>query len=115
RGIITVWERVILSRMTTSGAAGTRLAVLGAGTVGSALLGRLEGRADVKVTGVLVRDPDRRRSAMKDRSVLTTDPETALAAADVVVELLGGTGLAVELMLKSLAQGRRVITGNKAA
>ncbi len=63
---------------------------------------------------MLVRDPDRPRS-MPDRSVLTTSKETALAAADVVVELLGGTGLAVELMLQALREGRRVVTGNKAA
>ena len=101
--------------MTTVAGAATRLAVLGAGTVGSALLRRLSARSDVEVNGVLVRDANRARDLGSSSLNLVTDPARAVEGADVVVELLGGTGLALELMLESLAAGRKVITGNKAA
>lgn len=92
-----------------------RLAVLGAGTVGSALLERLATRDDVEVSAVLVRDLSRKRGLAVDPAVLTDDPGVALAACDIVIELLGGTGLAADLMLRALAAGKPVVTANKAA
>lgn len=91
----------------------TRLGILGAGSVGSALLHRLAGRSDLIVTGVLVRDLDRPRD-LPAGTPLTTDPASVLDA-DIIVELLGGTGLARELMLQALAAGKTVVTANKAA
>ena len=91
----------------------TTIGLLGAGTVGSAFLELLEGREDVaaEVSRVLVRDPEKPRRVARDR--LCTDPEEALRA-DIVVELMGGTGLAGDLMLRALSQGKRVVTANKA-
>lgn len=101
--------------MTRMAAAGRRVAVLGAGTVGSALLERLAGLPEFEVSGVLVRDAERPRQLATGQAVLTDDPQAALRGADLVVELLGGTGLARELMLTALEAGKPVITGNKAA
>ncbi len=91
----------------------TTVGLLGAGTVGSAFLGLLEERDDVaaEVVKVLVRDPDKPRRVAFER--LCTDPEEALRA-DVVVELMGGTELAGDLMLRALLTGKRVVTANKA-
>jgi homoserine dehydrogenase len=100
--------------MSASAGSVTRLGILGAGNVGSALLRRLEGRSDIEVTGVLVRDLDRPRG--QDFAVpFTTDPEQVLSGSDIVVELMGGTGLARQLMLRALEEGRIVVTANKAA
>jgi homoserine dehydrogenase len=81
--------------------------------VGSALLRRLEGRSDLTVSGVLVRDPGRPRD-LPAGTPLTTDPAGVLDC-DIVVELLGGTGLARQLMLQALQAGKTVVTANKAA
>ncbi|HLR46947.1 MAG TPA: homoserine dehydrogenase [Deinococcales bacterium] len=89
--------------------------VLGAGTVGSSLLQRLETDPGFRVEKVLVRDSGRDRGLKLAPGTLTTDPAAALSGSGIVVELLGGTDLAVELMLQALGEGRSVVTGNKAA
>lgn len=107
--------RVILARMTMLAGPSTSVAVLGAGTVGGALLERLAGEPGLSLSSVLVRDVQRRRPYVLPDGVLTADADRALGDAEVVVELMGGTGLAVDLMLRALEDGRRVVTGNKAA
>ncbi|CAA9554164.1 MAG: Homoserine dehydrogenase [uncultured Truepera sp.] len=102
----------------TRGRVGTsakRIGLLGAGTVGSALC-ELIGEADLNaaITQVLVRDPEKARAGCVPHRALTTDADAVLENSDVVVELMGGTGLASELMLRALAAGKRVVTANKA-
>ena len=93
----------------------TRVSLLGAGTVGGGLLELLKARElDVQMGAVLVRDARKARPPHVPRDKLTTDPEAALAKADVVVELLGGTTLAGELIVRALEAGKRVVTANKA-
>lgn len=101
--------------MTTFAAQGTNVAILGAGTVGSALLARLSDLPSVTVSGVLVRDTGKPRQLAVPPELVTDDPRQAVSGADIVVELMGGTGLARELMLEALEQGKPVVTGNKAA
>jgi homoserine dehydrogenase len=101
----------------TWGAVGqkTRIGLLGAGTVGGALCELVAARKlGVQLAHVLVRDPDKPRAAGVPTAALTTDPEEVLAGSDVLVELMGGTELAGELMLQALAAGKRVVTANKA-
>ena len=91
-----------------------RVGLLGAGTVGGSLLDLLRHRPAFRVTRALVRDLDKaRRIAHADR-ILTTDPEEVLAESDVVVEAMGGTGLAGDLILAALERGLPVVTANKA-
>lgn len=101
--------------MTTSVDPVKTVAVLGAGTVGSALLRRLTPLPAFRVSSVLVRDTTVRREVSLEPGILTDDPQRALEGADLVVELMGGTGLARQLMLQALEAGKPVITGNKAA
>lgn len=95
------------------------IGLLGAGTVGAALLELMQQRpefsASASVHKVLVRDVDKTRRAAVDKRLLTTDPDAVLASADILVELIGGVELATDLMLRALRQGKRVITANKAA
>ena len=72
--------------------------------------------ADIAVSRIAVRDKSKKRDVSVDPSVVTedslsvaTDPEV-----DIVCELMGGTGLAKEIVGKALAAGKIVVTANKA-
>jgi homoserine dehydrogenase len=97
-----------------------RVAVLGAGNVGGALLARLSelrgrGTLDAVLAGVLVRDASAPRAPELSMLPLRTDAEELIGEADVVVELLGGVEPAASLMLRALAAGKPVVSANKAA
>lgn len=104
--------RGILRRMTTRGP--IRVGLLGAGTVGGSLVELLRRRPGFTVSHALVRDLDKaRRIAHPDR-ILTTDPDVVLDHADLIVEAMGGTDLAGDLILRALERGLPVVTANKA-
>jgi len=101
-----------------------RIGMLGCGTVGSAVVRMLAEHGDdiamraavrLAVTRVAVRDADRARDVPLPRDVFTTDPASIVANPDidVVLELLGGTEPAKELILASFASGKPVVTANK--
>ena len=101
-----------------------RIGMLGCGTVGSAVVRMLAEHGDdiamraavrLAVTRVAVRDADRARDVPLPRDVFTTDPASIVADPDidVVLELLGGTEPAKELILASFASGKPVVTANK--
>lgn len=92
-----------------------RIAVLGAGTVGSAVVDRLDRLPDVSLLPVLVRDVERPRPFSRHRERVTADAAAATAGADLLVELLGGIEPAASLMLDALRSGIPVVTANKAA
>ena len=100
-----------------------RVTVLGAGTVGSQVIRLLSEKSDefsarvgtpLEVSAVVVRDVSAPRDTEIDPSVLATDAGKAISEADLVVELIGGIEPARTLVLDALAQGKSVITGNKA-
>lgn len=101
----------------TRGTASSRTAkigLLGAGTVGSGLCELLgDAGLDARISRVLVRDPGKARPNCVPVSALTTDADAVLDDSDIVVELLGGTEPAAELMLRALRAGKRVVTANK--
>ena len=91
------------------------IGLLGAGTVGGAVAQLLATRDDVdaSLAKVLVKDLDKARDAIPSH-LLTTDPDEVLDAADILVEVMGGTGLAGDLTVAALEQGKQVVTANKA-
>ena len=102
-----------------------RVALLGAGAVGSAVYRLLAGQsaelsaragARLEVVGVAVRDVSRPRAADVPPALLTTDAAALVTRPDVdiVVELIGGLEPARELILAALRSGKSVVTGNKA-
>lgn len=99
------------------------VAILGAGTVGAQVAHRLLTHraehasrigAELDVVGIAVRSLDSTRSAELPAELLTTDAESLVVRADIVVELIGGIEPAKSLILRALESGADVITANKA-
>ena len=78
--------------------------------------GELEARvgAPLVLAGVAVRDLEATRSPALPKELLTTDAESLVLGAHIVVELIGGVERARELVLLALESGADVVTGNKA-
>jgi homoserine dehydrogenase len=100
-----------------------RIALLGAGSVGAQVASLLlehgeelanRAGAGLELVGVAVRDLDAPRSADIPRELLTTDAESLILGADIVIELMGGLEPARTFILQALNSGADVITGNKA-
>jgi len=102
-----------------------KVGILGLGTVGSGtaeVLSRNTGEIsrrigyDIGVSMASVRDLGKARACNSDAFVVTDNPFDIVNAdqIDVVVELIGGCDLAKELVLKAIANGKHVVTANKA-
>jgi homoserine dehydrogenase len=102
-----------------------RIAVLGCGNVGAALVGILQDRSDalavqsgarLAIAGIAVSDLDAPRPDHVPRELLTTDAAGLVAdpSVDVVVELIGGLEPTGALVRAALDSGRPVVTANKA-
>ncbi len=102
-----------------------KVGVLGLGTVGGGTLnvlqrnaeeiGRRAGR-EIVVSRASARDLSRARICSTEGIALTTDPFEIVndPDIDVVVELIGGYDLAKRLVLLAIANGKHVVTANKA-
>lgn len=100
-----------------------RVALLGAGSVGSQVAHLLltqaaelseRSGADLELAGIAVRDVDAPRDVDLPRELLTTDAESLILGADIVIELMGGIEPARTHILAALNSGADVVTGNKA-
>jgi homoserine dehydrogenase len=101
------------------------IGLLGLGTVGGGTLTvlrrnqeeitRRAGRG-IQVKLAAVRDLKKARDFAGDELELTTDPVAVVTHPDIdiVVELMGGTELTRELVLQAIANGKHVVTANKA-
>jgi homoserine dehydrogenase len=100
-----------------------KVALLGCGTVGSAVLRLLDDQASdlaarigrpVEVAGVAVRRPDRHPDV--PAHLLTTDAHGLVTRPDVdlVVEVIGGIEPVRSLMLAAFEAGKSVVSANKA-
>ncbi|NVO07986.1 MAG: homoserine dehydrogenase, partial [Rhodoferax sp.] len=102
-----------------------RAALLGLGTVGAGTyrvltrnraLVRARAGKDIAITMAAVRDLERASAIVGSEVTLTSDPFAVVTHPDidVVVEAIGGTTLARELVLQAIAHGKHVVTANKA-
>jgi len=100
------------------------VAVLGFGTVGAGVVDTLQKNGDLLaerlglrlvLRGVADLDLHSDRGVPVDPALLTTDAAGLIARPDVavVVELIGGTGAARDLILRALRLGKPVVTANK--
>lgn len=99
------------------------IALLGGGTVGSAVAKLLvENSQDlaarigrpIQISGIAVRDASKPRGAI-DAALITTDVQAlAASGADIVIEVIGGIEPAKSLIETAIANGSSVVTANKA-
>jgi homoserine dehydrogenase len=100
-----------------------RLALLGAGSVGSQVARLLlENSAELalrvgaplELSGIAVRSLDAKRDTELPQELFTTDAEALILGSDIVIELIGGIEPAKSLITLALNSGADVITANKA-
>ncbi|CAD5373696.1 Homoserine dehydrogenase [Rubrivivax sp. A210] len=102
-----------------------QVGLLGIGTVGSGTfkvlqrnqeeIRRRAGRG-IAITMVADLDVERARAIVGDAAQVVADARQVIAnpAIDIVVELIGGYGIARTLVLEAIAAGKHVVTANKA-
>ena len=99
--------------------------LLGIGTVGGGTWEVLKRNADeiqrragraIRITRVADKALARARSIVKGKAIVTADAHEVTRARDIdiVIELIGGYGIAKELVLDAIAHGKQVVTANKA-
>lgn len=103
------------------------IGLAGCGTVGTGVIRTLQrngaliqqrsgGDIALEVKRILVRDLGKARHETVCSTLLTNDWKALVEdpAVGIVVELIGGTDLAYEIVARALALGKPVVTGNKA-
>lgn len=99
--------------------------LLGIGTVGGGTFAVLKRNADeiarragrpIRITVVADKNVELARQVTRGECRLTDDAFAVVAdpEIDIVVELIGGYGVAKELVLQAIANGKHVVTANKA-
>ncbi|WP_131682623.1 homoserine dehydrogenase [Pseudarthrobacter sp. YALA5] len=100
-----------------------KVALLGCGNVGAQVARILIEDADalaartgakLQLSGIAVRNVNAKRDVDLPQELFTTDAETLVKDADLVIELMGGIEPARTLILSALRNGACVVTGNKA-
>ncbi|MDF1583520.1 MAG: homoserine dehydrogenase [Methyloprofundus sp.] len=102
-----------------------KIGVLGLGTVGGGTVNVLKRNAkeisrragrEIIITRASARDLTLDRLCDTQGITLSTDPYDLIndPEIDIILELIGGTGLAKELVLQAIANGKHVVTANKA-
>ena len=100
-----------------------RVALLGAGAVGSQVAGLLlkhraeladRAGADLELVGIAVRDTTAPRDVELPQELFTTDAESLILGADIVIELMGCIEPARGNILQAINSGADIVTANKA-
>ncbi len=102
-----------------------KVGLLGLGTVGGGTVSVLQRNAEeiqrragrgIEIAIATARDVSKPRSFDTSGIELTTDPQAVVnhPDVDVVVELIGGTDAALELVMQAINNGKHVVTANKA-
>mgnify|MGYP001120888172 CR=1 FL=1 len=101
-----------------------KIGLLGLGTVGCGVVQILQNNQEsiaiklgrgVEIQKALVRNPDLPRPVNSDTFKITANPEDILndPEIDIIVEVMGGVDQAHDYMLRSLQNGKNVVTANK--
>jgi homoserine dehydrogenase len=102
-----------------------QVGLLGIGTVGSGVFNVLQRNFDeitrragrgIEITMVADLDTARAKAVVGDKVQVVSDARAVIAnpAIDIVIELIGGYGIAKALVLEAIAAGKHVVTANKA-
>ena len=102
-----------------------QVGLLGIGTVGSGTFNVLQRNQEeikrragrgIEITMVADLDTERAKAVVGEQARVVNDARAVIAAPDidVVIELIGGYGIARQLVLEAIAAGKHVVTANKA-
>ncbi len=102
-----------------------KVGVLGLGTVGGGTVNVLKRNAqeisrragrEIIITHASARDLTRKRICNTQGITLSTDPYEIIndPEIEIILELMGGTNLAKKLVLQAIANGKHIVTANKA-
>lgn len=102
-----------------------KVGLLGMGTVGGGTVNVLKENAEeisrrtgcgIEIVHAAARDLNKPRICDTDGIELTTSPQEVVDNPDiqVVIELIGGDGLAYEMVMRAIKNGKHVVTANKA-
>lgn len=102
-----------------------KVGLLGLGTVGGGTVSVLQRNAEeiqrragrgIEIAVASARDISRPRSFDTTGIEMSTDPQAVVnhPEVEVVVELIGGTDAALDLVMQAIANGKHVVTANKA-
>ena len=102
-----------------------QVGLLGIGTVGSGVFNvlarnqeEIKGRAGrgIEITMVADLDTARAQAAVGSHIKVVSDARAIIANPDIdiVIELIGGYGIAKQLVMEAIAAGKHVVTANKA-
>ncbi len=102
-----------------------QVGLLGIGTVGSGVFAVLQRNLDeitrragrgIEITMVADLDTARAKAAVGDKVQVVSDARAVIANPDIdiVIELIGGYGIAKQLVMEAIAAGKHVVTANKA-
>jgi homoserine dehydrogenase len=102
-----------------------RVGLLGIGTVGGGTWEVLNRNADeiqrragraIQITTVADKDVKKANSLVKKKARVTSDAFSVVRDKniDIIVELIGGTRVALDLVLEAIRHGKHVVTANKA-
>jgi homoserine dehydrogenase len=102
-----------------------QVGLLGIGTVGGGVFTVLERNQDeitrragrgIRINTVADLNVERAKEIVKDRAQIVNDARAVInnPEIDIVVELIGGYGIAKDLVLEAIAAGKHVVTANKA-
>ena len=100
-----------------------KIGIIGFGTVGKGIYKILKNSKDnhpilreFEIVNIVVKDLTKKREFSTEKGLLIDNPDSLInnPSIDVIVEVMGGTDLAKEIILKSLDAGKSVVTANKA-
>ena len=100
-----------------------KIGIIGFGTVGKGVFKILTGQKDIhpilreiEIANVVVKNLSKDRQINIDKEILINDPNRLIndPSIDVIVEVMGGTELAKDIIIKALKAGKSVVTANKA-
>ncbi len=100
-----------------------KIGIIGFGTVGKGIYKILNSTndlhpilKDIEIVGIAVKNINKKRDIELENNLLLNDPYELIKDpnVDVIVEVMGGTDIAKDIILKSLKARKSVVTANKA-
>jgi len=101
-----------------------KIGIFGAGTVGGGVIEIIEKQEkflesqglNIQIVQCCVRNPEKYKDKISEKIKLVENVNDILEdkSIDIIVELIGGTGVAKEIIFEAIRRGKHVVTANKA-